>query len=468
MEHLTSIIQRRARAAQFCGMDPVLLRKYNVPGPRYTSYPAVPHWTDAPSRNTWEEHVTAAFDRSNAEQGISLYVHLPYCESLCTYCGCTTRITVNHGVEAPYINAVLQEWRLYKELFKTVPRIRELHLGGGTPTFFAPDQLARMVNGLLEGCSLTSDAELGFEGHPRSTSKEHLRTLYDLGFRRVSIGIQDFDPRVQVAINRVQAFGEVQRVFDDARHMGYRSINADLIYGLPLQTERSIRLTMGRTLALRPDRIAFYSYAHVPWIKPGQRRYTESDLPAEAQKRALYELGRTLLEEAGYEEVGMDHFALPGEALHTSMHNGTLHRNFMGYTPVRTELLLGLGVSSISDAWTAYAQNVKVVEDYMNSLGRNELPIFRGHVLSEQDLVVRELILDLMCRSTTDLKRLGWDRERVKHELAALASDGIVIVEGTQVRITDEGHPCVRNVCMAIDPRMSQLGQGGPVFSKTI
>ncbi|MCC7502623.1 MAG: oxygen-independent coproporphyrinogen III oxidase [Flavobacteriales bacterium] len=449
-------------------MDPVLLRKYNVPGPRYTSYPAVPHWTDAPSRNTWEDHVTVAFDRSNAAQGISLYIHLPYCDSLCTYCGCTTRITVNHGVEGPYINAVLNEWRLYKDLFKGVPRIRELHLGGGTPTFFSPQQLARLVNGLLEGCELTPDAELSFEGHPRSTSKEHLLTLHDLGFRRVSIGIQDFDPRVQVVINRVQPFAEVQRVFDDARQIGYGSINADLIYGLPLQTERSIRLTMGRTLALRPDRIAFYSYAHVPWIKPGQRRYTEADLPAEAKKRALYELGRALLEEAGYEEVGMDHFALPGEALHTSMRNGTLHRNFMGYTPVRTELLLGLGVSSISDAWTAYAQNLKVVEDYLNSLGRNELPIFRGHVLSEQDLVVRELILDLMCRSTTDLKRLGWDRDRVKQELAALASDGIVILEGTNVRITDEGHPCVRNVCMAIDPRMGQQGRGGPVFSRTI
>lgn len=449
-------------------MDAALLRKYNVPGPRYTSYPAVPHWTNGPSREEWSDHVTAAFDRSNAAQGISVYVHLPFCESLCTYCGCTTRITVNHGVEEPYIHAVLKEWRMYRALFQGTPRIRELHLGGGTPTFFSAANLRRLVEGLLDGCILTADAELGFEGHPRSTSAEHLQVLHELGFRRVSIGIQDFDPRVQTVINRVQPFAEVQRVFDDARHIGYRSINADLIYGLPLQTERSIRLTMGRTLALRPDRIAFYGYAHVPWVKPGQRRYTEADLPADAAKRALYELGRELLEEAGYEEVGMDHFALPGEALHNSMRDGTLHRNFMGYTPVRTELLIGLGVSSISDAWTSYAQNLKVVEDYLQCVSRNELPVFRGHELSPMDLVVRELILDLMCRSEADVSPLGWDNERTEHELADLVNDGIVQVTGTRIRITREGHPCVRNVCMAIDPRMRDQNPQRPVFSRTI
>ena len=320
----------------------------------------------------------------------------------------------------------------------------------------------------MEDATFTDDAEIGFEGHPHSTTTAHLRKLYDLGARRVSIGIQDFDPRVQAVINRVQSFGEVQRVFDEARRMGYTSINADLIYGLPLQNERSIRLTMDRTLALRPDRIAFYGYAHVPWVRPGQRRYTESDLPSGEAKRALYELGRAMLEDGGYVEVGMDHFALPDEALARAMRKGTLHRNFMGYTPVRTELLIGLGVSSISDSWTCYAQNVKVVEDYLKEVAADELPVMRGHVLSPEDLQVREAVLDLMCRFHTDLASLGWDAARCAVELAGLRMDGIVELDGTEVTVTEEGRACVRNVCMAIDPRMEREELQRPVFSRTI
>jgi oxygen-independent coproporphyrinogen-3 oxidase len=412
--------------------------------------------------------VSASFSRTNTAEGISLYVHLPYCESLCTYCGCNTRITVNHAVEAPYVRGVLAEWAMYRALFDEAPRIRELHLGGGTPTFFSPANLRTLVEGLLSEGVITQDAELGFEGHPHSTTDEHLDTLHDLGFRRLSIGIQDFDPRVQAVINRVQPFTEVQRAFDAARRAGYTSINADLIHGLPLQNERSIRLTMARTLALRPDRIAFYGYAHVPWARPGQRRYTEADLPADAEKRALYELGRSLLEEAGYVEVGMDHFALPGDALYKAMVNGTLHRNFMGYTPVRTDLLIGLGVSAISDAWTCYAQNAKVVEDYLQRVDGGDLPVFRGHILSDRDLAVREVILDLMCRFSADLAPMGWSAQETTVRMALLEADGIVAVEGTRVRVTPEGRACVRNVCMAVDPYMAAPDPGRPMFSRTI
>lgn len=449
-------------------MDAALLRKYNVPGPRYTSYPAVPHWTDPPSPAEWAMHVSASFSRTNTAEGISLYIHLPYCESLCTYCGCNTRITVNHAVEGPYVRGVLAEWAMYRAMFDEPPRIRELHLGGGTPTFFSPASLRMLVEGLLDGAVLTPDAELGFEGHPHSTTTEHLRTLHDLGFRRLSIGIQDFDPRVQAVINRVQSFAQVQQVFDEARRIGYTSINADLIHGLPLQNERSIRLSMARTLALRPDRIAFYGYAHVPWARPGQRRYTEADLPADAEKRALYELGRSLLEEAGYVEVGMDHFALPGDALYHAMVNGSLHRNFMGYTPVRTDLLIGLGVSAISDAWTCYAQNAKVVEDYLQRVEAGHLPVFRGHLLSGRDLAVREVILDLMCRFSADLAPLGWRAQDTAVLMALLEADGIVTLEGTRVRVAPEGRACVRNVCMVVDPYMAAQEPGRPMFSRTI
>lgn len=450
-------------------MDAGLVRKYNVPGPRYTSYPTVPFWSRNPTPGQWRSHVRSAFDRSNRTEGISLYIHLPYCESLCTYCGCNTRITVNHAVEKPYIDSVLAEWKLYRALFNEAPRIRELHLGGGTPTFFSPDNLKRLVDGLLDGSKVMRDAEMSFEGHPNNTTAEHLRVLYDLGFRRVSYGIQDFDPKVQEIIHRLQPFENVERAFREAREIGFTSINADLVFGLPFQTPETMRRTIELTNELRPDRIAFYSYAHVPWIKPGQRRFTEADLPVDAEKRALYELGKQLFEEAGYQEIGMDHFALPHDGLYTALLRGRLHRNFMGYSAVGTELMIGLGVSAISDSWTCFAQNRKTVEDYQKSVAAGELPIFRGHVLSDEDLRVRREILNVMCRFEADLAHIGWDADDVEAHLFDLIHDGLVEQNGTHIRVTEQGRPFVRNVCMAFDLQLrQQQDEGKPRFSMTV
>ena len=450
-------------------MEIGLVRKYNVPGPRYTSYPPVPSWSRSPSPDDWKAHVRRAFLQGNGPEGISLYVHLPYCESLCTYCGCNTRITVNHAVEEPYVTSVLKEWRMYRNLFREVPRIRELHLGGGTPTFFTPENLRRLVEGLLDGCVVTADAEMGFEGHPNNTTAEHLQALYDLGFRRVSYGIQDFDPKVQEIINRKQPFGNVERAFREARAIGYTSINADLVFGLPFQTPETMRRTIALTNDLRPDRIAFYSYAHVPWIKPGQRRFTEADLPADADKRALYELGKQLFEDAGYREIGMDHFALPHDALSTALSEGRLHRNFMGYTPVHTGLTIGLGVSAISDSWRCFAQNSKTVEDYQQAVERGELPIFRGHQLSEDDLRSRTAILETMCRLRSDLALLGWRAHDVEAHFSDLVSDGLVELNGTVITVTEKGRPFVRNVCMAFDPLLRAApAHPTPRFSMTV
>ena len=450
-------------------MDIELVRKYNVPGPRYTSYPTVPYWSRTPSTQGWLGHAKRAFDRCNGSEGISLYVHLPYCESLCTYCGCNTRITVNHAVEGPYIDSVLAEWRIYRATFGEAPRIRELHLGGGTPTFFAPAQLKRLVEGLLDGCTVARDVEMGFEGHPNNTTREHLDTLYALGFRRVSYGIQDFDERVQHIINRVQPFERVEQAFADARAAGFTGINADLVFGLPFQTPESMERTIALTNRLRPDRTAFYSYAHVPWIKPGQRRFTEADLPADAEKRTLYELGKRRFEEAGYLEIGMDHFALPHDALSIAMERGTLHRNFMGYTPVRTGLMIGLGVSAIGDAWTCFAQNLKTVEQYQDAVNSGTLPMLRGHVLTDDDLHVRRAILDVMCRFSTDLAGIGWDADDVEAHFFDLAADGLVEQEGTRIHVTRKGRPFVRNVCMAFDPDLGRERDGDrPRFSMTV
>lgn len=448
-----------------------LIAKYNVPGPRYTSYPTVPHWDKSPTQQEWKDAVSIRFKETNADQGISLYVHLPFCESLCTYCGCNTRITVNHGVEIPYMNAIIKEWELYKQVFSGRPKIKEIHLGGGTPTFFSPENLQALIKQLLLDCDVADNYEFSFEGHPRNTTKEHLQALYDVGFRRLSLGIQDFDEKVQLVVNRIQPFAMVKDVVDNAREIGFKSINFDLIYGLPFQTLESIENTITLVNKLRPERIAFYSYAHVPWVKPGQRRFTEMDLPTDSYKRALYELGKELFENSGYIEVGMDHFSLPEDDLYIAMKEHRLHRNFMGYTTGHNELMIGLGVSSISDSWNMFAQNVKVVEEYYRILEEGNLPIYRGHILNSEDLLIRKKILNLMCHFETDvadLMRYELQWTMIKNKLNPLIKDGLAAINGTTVYILEAGRPFVRNICMAFDYRISDTSSMTNMFSSTV
>jgi oxygen-independent coproporphyrinogen-3 oxidase len=435
-----------------------LINKYHVAAPRYTSYPTVPYWdTAAPDINEWKKSVKFSFNQSNASNGISLYVHLPFCESLCTYCGCNTRITKNHQVEDPYIQAVLKEWNLYREIFGEKPLIREIHLGGGTPTFFDAANLNVLINGLMEGSELHSDAEFSFEAHPNNTTEEHLITLYDLGFRRLSLGIQDFDPKVQKIINRMQSFEQVDKVTSLAREIGYTSINFDLIYGLPLQTYLGLGDTILQVEKLMPDRIAFYSYAHVPWIKPGQRSFTEDDLPSVTEKQKLYELGRQMFISMGYEEIGMDHFALRTDSLCKAERSGILHRNFMGYTHQNTQLMIGLGVSSISDSWFAFAQNVKKVEDYYDLINKGQLPVFKGHHLTEEDLMIRRHILNLMCKGRTDCDTSLSINDALKAGLERaklLEQDGLVKIVENSLVVTRLGKRFLRNICMTLDARL--------------
>lgn len=429
-----------------------LIAKYHVAAPRYTSYPTVPYWDMGTfSSEKWTGEV------QHAEEGISLYIHLPFCESLCTYCGCNTRITKNHHVETPYIDAVRKEWELYLEVFKEKPVIRELHLGGGTPTFFSPSNLALLISSILETSIIHPDAEFSFEAHPGNTTSEHLVTLYGLGFKRLSLGIQDFDPKVQLVINRIQSVAEVAAVTSQARATGYNSINYDLIYGLPLQDTEGLTDTINEVLTLRPDRIAFYSYAHVPWVKPGQRRYTEQDLPSAAQKQELYELGREMLKNGGYTEIGMDHFTLTSDSLYTAEQEGRLHRNFMGYTHQYSKLMIGLGVSSISDSWTAFAQNVKKVKEYITLVNAGQFPVFKGHILNEEDLVIRRHILNLMCKGET-----SWALPEQQNpaftagleRMKLIAKDGLVELGGSSLKVTEKGKRFLRNICMALDSRL--------------
>ena len=444
-------------------MNDNLIDKYNVPGPRYTSYPTVPYWDKAPpSEAMWRSHVQQAY-QSSGQQGISLYVHLPYCESLCTYCGCTTRITVNHQAEEPYINAVLQEWKMYRKMIGEPPLIKKLHLGGGTPTFFSPHHLKKLVQGLLHSGQADLDTTMSLEAHPRNTSEKHLKVLYELGFRRLSLGIQDFDPEVQRAINQKQTYEQVADIVVLARTIGFTSINFDLIYGLPKQTLQTIQLTIDQAIQLQPDRIAFYSYAHVPWMKPAQRSL-EPHLPSSEIKRQLYELGKQTLLTYRYHEIGMDHFARASE-------RGELHRNFMGYTTQATKLLIGLGASAISDTWTTFGQNAKMVEAYLQHIEAGHLAVRRGHQLTAEDRLIRQHILNLMCRLHTDwnphLPETHVLQEAVVR-LKEMAEDGLVCLEQGRIFVLPQGKPFLRNVCMALDAKLWEKEPLARLFSTTI
>jgi oxygen-independent coproporphyrinogen III oxidase len=449
-----------------------LIKKYDVPVPRYTSYPTMPYWdTQSFDLKKWISAVKQSFKESNDTKGISLYIHLPFCESLCTYCACNTRITRNHKVEIEYIRTLLKEWSIYKTLFGERAQIRELHLGGGTPTFFSPENLKWLVGDILEDAKVHENFEFSFEGHPNNTSEGHLRSLYELGFRRVSFGVQDLDEKVQRTINRIQPFGNLENVTNLARAIGYSSISFDLIYGLPFQTTFSIVNTMEKVLTLRPDRVSYYSYAHVPWLKPGQRGYEDADLPADVIKRKLYETGRAMLKSKGYEDVGMDHFALLHDSLFKAQSNGQLHRNFMGYTTNQTDLLIGLGTSAISDAKYAYAQNLKKVEDYATSIVNNRLSVFKGHIQTSRDLLLKKCILELACEGKLHRENISHLKiEPALPNLGKMMEEGIICYNVDGIQVTDFGRAFIRNVCSIFDFRMNEPREQikPTLFSKAI
>jgi len=348
------------------------------------------------------------------------------------------------------------------------PLLAEIHLGGGTPTFFHPDNLSMLIEGILEYADVAPDSSFSFEAHPANTTAKHLQTLFDLGFRRLSLGIQDFDPLVQFVINRHQSLEEVEEVMQNARKIGFESINFDLIYGLPKQSLTTIEDTIQKAMLLKPDRISFYSYAHVPWIKPGQRHYTEADLPSGSAKLALYNLGKKMILDQGYEDVGMDHFAKREDELFLAFQQGRLHRNFMGYADRFSPLLIGIGVSSISDAWGAFAQNVKTVEEYHKLIETGVLPVVKGHLLNEEDLLIRSYILDMMCKGKVQLQIEAPLNQQIIDELSGLVADGLVSVKGNLIQCTAAGRSFLRNICMAFDQRLLRSRTQNQLFSQAI
>ncbi|HEX4376728.1 MAG TPA: oxygen-independent coproporphyrinogen III oxidase [Steroidobacteraceae bacterium] len=455
-----------------------LLAKYDVPGPRYTSYPSVPYWETAPDEVQWLELLQQAFDartvdpgpvdrgpvdasqRTDAAQGAALYVHIPFCQSLCTFCGCNTRITRSHSIVGPYIDTLLAELDIYRQRLgvSRLP-VSELYLGGGTPTFLTQAELTRLMEGLFARITPGADLSASVEIDPRVTHADQLELLARFGFRHLSAGVQDFDPRVQAIVNREQSEHQTRETIDAARRFGFQTISLDLIHGLPLQSAASVNMTMDTVSRLRPERIALYAYAHVPWIKPGQRRFTENELPEEEQRRALYELARLRLAAEGYHEIGLDHFALASDPLWQAQRAGMLNRNFMGYSSLRAQPLIGLGVSSMGDAGSALVQNDKDLQPYQDAVASGQLPLQRGHLLTTEDRVLRGHILRLVTRFETRWEQACEQTPYLADIAARLAEpqrDGLVVLDAHGCRVTETGRPFLRNLCMAFDARQAR------------
>jgi len=451
----------------------LLLEKYNKEIPRYTSYPTVPFWTDNLDQELYLSEFQSRFSVCNKKEGISVYIHLPFCDSLCTYCGCNKVITTQHeAVEDPYIHAILKEWDLYLQKMKDRPLIRELHLGGGTPTYFSGPNLQKLLAGIYAKANIHPQIECSIEGHPNNTTREHLEVLRLFGFKRISFGVQDHDPKVQKIINRIQPYQQVKNVTNWAREAGFQSVNFDLIYGLPLQTIRTIEKTILDTIALKPDRIAFYSYAHIPWKARGQRLYDETDLPSPSQKLAFYALGRKLFMEAGYKDIGMDHFALPTDSLYEAAVQGRLHRNFMGYTTTNTRFLIGLGVSAISDIGSAYAQNDKKLAGYYRAIHNGDFPVQRGCLLDKTDIHFRHYILELACKGKAVIQpaHFEWVRKVAGDDLSQMTEDGLTLQNQNEIIVTDKGKMFLRNICHLLDRKARSViaEKAGHMFSKAV
>lgn len=442
-----------------------LFAKYDVPVPRYTSYPTVPSWQNAPTTESWVESLNRALEQPDAS--LAVYVHIPFCESLCTYCGCNTVITRNHDKGPEYITLLFRELEWYLAHTPGIGRrtVRQIHLGGGTPTFLSPAELGGLIDGLRERLSIDASVEGSIEVDPRVTTEEHLRVLRARGVTRLSLGVQDIDEEVQRLINRHQPLELTKALVASARALGFESINVDLVYGLPGQTPASAQALADAIVDVAPDRLAVYSFARVPWIKPAQRKFTDEQIPVGAEKRLLYETIRGPLLAAGYLELGLDHFAKPGDPLAVAAAEGRMHRNFMGYTEVKTEILLGLGVSAISETPDCYHQNEKVITVYERRLLAGELPTLRGHHLTRQEQARRAIIMRLLTESKLDLD----EATRAAHTeaLDSLAADALIVLTDTGVQVTALGRAFLRNIAAVFDEGLAPP-DAGPRYSKSI
>ena len=458
--------------------DPGLIRKYDQSGPRYTSYPTADRFHEAfgPA-----DYVNALLERreNRPRDPLSLYVHVPFCNTLCFYCACNKVITKARGRSAKYIRYVAREVDIVASILEPDARERapvaQVHLGGGTPTFLARDEMSALMGHLRRAFPFAPDAEVSIEVDPRKVDADTIAFLGSTGFNRISVGVQDFDPAVQKAVNRIQSEEETRTVVEAARANGFVSVNTDLIYGLPRQTVAGFGATLERVIALSPDRIALYSYAHVPHLFKPQRRIAPEDMPPPADKLAILALAIEKLGVAGYVYIGMDHFARPGDELARAQAERKLHRNFQGYSTKPDCDLLAFGISAIGKVGRTYVQNVRTLDEYYDRLDARALPAFRGYQLTDDDLVRRDAIQKLMCDFELDIaafeSRHGvvFPRAFAAEILALkpLADDGLVEVDASRIRVTDRGRMLVRTVAMLFDRHLRET-RAAARYSKVI
>ena len=441
-------------------LDDDLLRRFDVPGPRYTSYPTADRFGDTFDAQQYQRTlVMRSSDSGKSAAPLSIYVHIPFCESVCYYCACNKVITRHHERATEYLDALATEIELHVTALGTGVPVSQLHLGGGSPTFLSDAELTRLMSTLRGAFQLLPEAEVSIEVDPRTVTPQRLAHFRSLGFNRISFGVQDIQPEVQQAVHRVQPFENVRVLVAAARVQGCESINVDLIYGLPKQTPQSLADTVARVAELRPDRVALYGYAHLPERFKPQRRIASAELPGGADRVAMLRGAIRGFLAAGYEDIGMDHFALPGDALARARRAGRLHRNFQGYGTQPDCDLIGLGVSAIGRMGTSYSQNAKTLPDYYEALTQRRFPVVRGLALDSDDLLRRDVIMVLMCQGRADLAALGGAHgldgaAYFEPELAALqpfAADALVEIDGATVQVTPRGWLLVRAIAMVFD-----------------
>ncbi len=453
-----------------------LLARYDRPGPRYTSYPTAVEFHDGVGAAEYVQSLEEANALGDAP--LALYAHLPFCAERCLFCGCHTIITKHRAVADAYLDLLAREIELLAERLPDRRRFAQLHLGGGTPTYYRPEQLQGITRALLAHFAPLAGAELAVEADPRVTTAAHLDALADVGFNRVSFGVQDLTPEVQQAIGRVQSLEQTARLVDHARTRGYRGINVDLIYGLPLQTAASFERTLESVIALRPDRAAVYSFAFVPWVRGTQKGINEADLPPPSAKMELFAIARERFLAAGYEPIGMDHFALPGDELARARCEGRLRRNFQGYAVIPGDDVIAVGISGIGDVRGRYVQNEKKLSNYETAIREGRLPVVRGVHRSVDDDVRRTVIHELMCNFRVDIahveRRYGINFAtyfaRDLQLLSAHEAEGMVRVTADRIEATAVGELFVRNLAMCFDRYQRERHDGGgrPVFSRTV
>jgi oxygen-independent coproporphyrinogen-3 oxidase len=450
-----------------------ILEKYNRPGPRYTSYPTAPVWKDDFGPDDLEKYYMRAEEEKTP---LSLYMHLPFCESLCLFCACNVSIQKDKSVTVPYLAALKNEIEHVTGRVSKTRSVSQFHWGGGTPTYLSPAQMEDLFGHTRERFSFAPDAEIGIEVDPRVTNVAHLETLRRLGFNRLSMGIQDFHPKVQETIHRVQPYEMTRDLIVAARELGFESLNVDLIYGLPYQTAESFQVTIEQVLTVVPDRVAMFSYAHVPWLKKQQGSF-QAHLPEGKEKFRIFRAGLEKFLEAGYIYIGMDHFSRPGDELATAQQNRTLHRNFQGYTTKAGADLYGMGVSAISSIGSAYAQNRREVSAYQDTIAARGIATMRGYRLSPDDVIRRSVIGRLLCHTVIpkyEIERefsISFD-EYFAAELDRLEeprAEGLVELAHGEIRVTPLGRIFIRNVAMVFDRYLhEQQMDKRPLFSKTL